>query len=193
MSRRWWAACAAMTVAGVPFPIWAQDADGPPEQIDILIPQEDYDRPLEDCSDEQEAALISGEIIVCRRRRDQREFGYDTERAQQRYAAETMDKGDPRAPDFGESCKKNPEKGPCIGFGSVPPPAYIVDFTTLPETPPGSDADRIGRGLAPLGNTSATSPPPSKAELGLPPAPAEEDGEALSPSESASPTAEPSG
>jgi len=30
--------------------------------------------PVEDCSVEQEAAIISGEIIVCRRKRDQRRF-----------------------------------------------------------------------------------------------------------------------
>ena len=90
-------------------------------------------------------------------------------------------------------------KGPATvgGLCFIPPcpkdPVYVVDVAALPEAPPGSDADRIARGLAPLGNTSATSPPPSKAELGLPPAPAEEDGEALSPSESASPTEEPSG
>ena len=86
-----------MAAAGLPLPGSAQDAAAPPERIDILVPQQDYDAPLEDCSDEQEAASISGDIIVCRTRRDQREFGYDEERALQRYAAETMNRGDPRA------------------------------------------------------------------------------------------------
>ena len=49
-------------------------------------------------------------------------------------------------------------KGPatvsgCIkGINCPPPPAYIIDFSELPEAPPGSDADRIARGLAPRGS-----------------------------------------
>ena len=37
----------------------------------------------------------------------------------------------------------------CHGFGKVPPPIYVVDFTKLPEAPVGSDADRIAKGEAP--------------------------------------------
>lgn len=186
-------ALATIAAIGLPGQAQAQEASSPPERIDLLIPQEDFDAPLEDCSDEQEAASISGAIIVCRRRRDGREFGFDAERAQQRYAEETMNKGDPRAPDFAESCKKNPEKGVCIGFGKVPPPAYLVDFTALPDTPPGSDADRVGRGLAPLGRPETAPPPRSDSELGLPPPPGADDPAGVSPSGSASPAAEPSG
>lgn len=178
-----------IAAACLPSPVLAQQDSEPPERIDILVPQEDYDAPLEDCSAEQEAASISGEIVVCRRRRSGHEFGYDEDRAEQRYAAETMNKGDPRAPDFGESCKKNPEKGMCIGFGKVPPPAYLVDFDAIPEAPPGSDADRVGRGLAPRGTENPVPfPQPTQYELGLPPVPAD-----ITPSESASPAAEPSG
>ena len=183
-----------MAAAGLPLPGSAQDAAAPPERIDILIPQQDYDAPLEDCSDEQEAASISGDIIVCRTRRDQREFGYDEERALQRYAAETMNRGDPRAPDFGESCKKNPEKGACIGFGQPPPPALIIDIEALPEAPAGSDADRVSRGLAPRGENAAPEVSPREADLGLPPPPdrASEEDEISRPG-SASPAAQPSG
>lgn len=182
-------ACATIGPGLVAVPCMAQQAEEAPRQIDILIPQEDFDAPLEDCSAEQEAASISGEIVVCRRRRSGREFGYDEERAEQRYAAETMNKGDPRAPDFGESCKKNPQKGMCIGFGKVPPPAYFVDFDAIPEAPPGSDADRVGRGLAPRGIEAPVAAQDAReAELGLPPVPTE-----ITPSGSASPAAEPSG
>lgn len=37
----------------------------------------------------------------------------------------------------------------CHGFGKVPPPIYVVDFSKLPEAPAGSDADRIAKGEAP--------------------------------------------
>ncbi|QYJ07195.1 hypothetical protein [Qipengyuania flava] len=174
-------------------PAFAQDEEPVTGPIDILITQDLGEDEYEDCSAEQEAAIISGEIIVCRRRRDNREFGYDEDRALQRYAEETMNRGDPRAPDFAESCKKNPEKGPCIGFGRVPPPAYIVDFSELPDTPPGSDADRIGQGLAPRGNTAEAPVPPRQIELGLPPLPGVEASEEVSPLEEASPEEEPSG
>ena len=32
------------------------------------------------------------------------------------------------------------------------PPVYMIDLSALPEAPPGSDADRIARGLAPRGS-----------------------------------------
>ncbi len=49
-------------------------------------------------------------------------------------------------------------KGPATvsGLCFVPPcpkpPVYFFDVTALPEAPPGSDADRIARGLAPRGS-----------------------------------------
>ena len=48
-------------------------------------------------------------------------------------------------------------KGPATvgGLCFIPPcpkdPVYYIDVTALPEAPPGSDADRIARGLAPRG------------------------------------------
>lgn len=42
--------------------------------------------------------------------------------------------------------------GLCIVPPCPPPPVYMIDVTALPEAPPGSDADRIGRGLAPRGS-----------------------------------------
>lgn len=189
MSRRWWVALATAVLASAPQAAAAQQSAGPPETIDLLLPRDAGEDEFEDCSAEQEAASISGEIVVCRRRRDKSAFGYDNDSARQRYAAETMDKDSPRAPDFAESCKKNPEKGACISFGRVPPPAYIVDFAALPETPAGSDADRVGRGLAPNGALLPAPTPPQIAqeELGL-----AEPGATI-PAESASPAVAPSG
>ena len=49
-------------------------------------------------------------------------------------------------------------KGPATvgGLCFIPPcpkePVYLFDISALPEAPPGSDADRIARGLAPRGS-----------------------------------------
>ncbi|MBB3034502.1 hypothetical protein [Alteriqipengyuania lutimaris] len=42
--------------------------------------------------------------------------------------------------------------GLCIIPPCPPPPVYMIDVTALPEAPPGSDADRIARGLSPRGS-----------------------------------------
>lgn len=121
----------------------SQDVYGPPP-------------PVEDCTEEQEAAIISGEILVCRRIVDRSQYRYSSDDdAESRYARETMDKGDLRPPDVaGAGIFKGPAtmSGLCFVPPCPKPPAYIIDFAALPETPPGSDADRVGRGLAPLGD-----------------------------------------
>lgn len=172
-------------------------AAGPPERIDILVDAVPAQQgpEFEDCSAEEEAASISGEIVVCRRKVDQSQYRTVTEdEAENRYARQTMDKGSPRPPDvFGI-----PNHGVPIRFGKVPPPAYMVDFSALPDTPPGSDADRVGRGLPPLGrDTAAAAANPAQAkELGLPPVPdfrVPPAAPPVNPSGSASPAEEPSG
>lgn len=61
-----------------------------------------------------------------------------------RAARRALDGNLPTAPQVGTvfDCSA----GDCIGFGSVPPPAYMIDFSALPEPPPGSDADLIAKG-----------------------------------------------
>ena len=176
----------------------------PPEQIDILIdPTPKSDGPeYEDCSAEEQAATISGEIIVCRRKADDAKYRTTSrEEAENRYARETMNKGNPQTPDVaGPGIFRGPATigGICgIGLGKCPPPpAYMIDFASLPPTPPGSDADRVARGLRPIGNEGEGAKEAAEAmlrdinqkELGLPPAlaKASEDAE-LNPAESASP------
>lgn len=182
-------------------PLAAQDAlapqtGQPPERIDLTTPPAD-EAELEDCSAEQEAAAISGEIVVCRRRADKSAYGYERERGQRRYARETMNKGSPQAPDvFGIQHQGVTVATGCFIPPCPPPPAYYIDFSTLPDAPPGSDADRISRGLPPLGRDAATPQAESAAraeQLGLPEADAAGDEQPVSPSGSASPAAEPSG
>ena len=161
-------------------PLEAQRAE-PPQRIDLLREPEDEDAPLEDCSAEQEAAMITGEIIVCRRKRSTAGTGFDKEDWERRYARRTMNKGDPRAPDVhgiqhgGVTVATGCFIPPC-----PPPPAYFIDFDKLPDPPPGSDADRISRGLPPLGRDTG-------------PVVAGAADEAISPSGSASPAEEPQG
>ncbi len=131
----------------------AKDAYGPPP-------------PSERCTREQDAATISGVIIVCRRLTDQSEFRTTSpDNAEKRYAEATMHQGDPQAPNVdgpgifhgpatvGSMCIPGLQKCP-------PPPAIIVDFEALPEAPPGSDADRMARGLPPLGENNPVSDRP---------------------------------
>lgn len=164
----------------------------PPERIDLLGSPDGIEGPLEDCSEAQEAAAISGEIVVCRRRRDQSDLRYsDDKAAERRYAEETMDKGNPRAPDFIASCQDQGWPAGCFRVGRVPPPALIIDVEALPEAPPGSDADRVARGLAPRGNDTGTRPPAAvqQNDLDLPPPRSDDE---VSPSGSASPEEGPS-
>ena len=186
-------------------PIASPTQASPPERVDLLaqsreIASENAEGELENCSETDEATLISGEIVVCRRSRDDTAtYGFDKKAWEERYAAETrgadpVDVAGPGifrgAPTVGGLCIPGLQKCP-------PPPAIVVDFAALPEAPPGSDADRIARGLPPLGRDGPRLPPPpaQNAEtLDLPPPPdfaREDEDEAapVSPEGSAAPTA----
>ncbi len=152
-------------------------------------------RLMEECARQEDAAQISGEIVVCREIRDGSDHNYSGSRdaAQDRYAEETAFAGDLVPPDVagpgifrgeptvGSLCIPGLQKCP-------PPPALIIDITALPQAPPGSDADRIARGLPPLGNDDRAI---SEAELGLPsPQPSSASETSASPAGSATPAAE---
>lgn len=141
--------------AQAPTPPAAQQPQQPRVNVLVTVPRGEVNQAqAQECEDRADASTISGEIVVCR------QVGDDTsgltgnrEATQKRYAQETMLKGAPRAPDaFGIPNHGNP-----IGFGKAPPPAYIVDFQALPTAPVGSDADRIARGLPPLGKDGELS------------------------------------
>ena len=156
----------------------ARDAYGPPP-------------PNEPCTREQDAAIISGVIIVCRRLTDQSKFRtVSPDDAEKRYAEKTMYAGDPQAPNVdGPGIFQGPATvgGLCIpGLQKCPPPpALIIGVSALPEAPPGSDADRIARGLPPLGDDNPVGDQPVREAIDLPPEPE------ISPSESASPEVQP--
>lgn len=165
MSSRW--LVPMLCLLAMPTAAFAQDSNPPSSDDDFANAEVDFGppAPMEDCTEEQEAASIAGEIVVCRRRVDDSEHRYSTStEAADRYARETMNKGDPPPPNVdGEYIFTGPATvgGLCLVPPCPPPAAYIIDFDELPETPPGSDADRVGQGLAPRGNDAGTEPTPA--------------------------------
>lgn len=163
----------------------AQDGatGSPPERIDLTVRAAPSRFTEEECRRQRETAVVSGEIVVCGAVPGEDQRITSREEAQNRYAAATMGGSTPDV--AGPGIFRGPPtfSGLCIkGVLNCPkPPAIFVDVTALPKAPPGSDADRISRGLEPLGAESPASAPP-RAELGLPPPPP-------SPQESAAPAA----
>lgn len=160
---------AAQSDSGVtppPAPTATPPASQQPQQprvnVLVTVPRGEVNQAqAQECEDRADASAISGEIVVCRNVGDdgKNNLSESREAAQRRYAQETMLKGAPRAPEaFGI-----PNHGNAIGFGKAPPPAYIVDFQALPTAPAGSDADRIARGLPPLGKEGELSEEEEKA------------------------------
>lgn len=149
-----------------------ESEDEEPRRINlaVTVPRGDVNEAqAQECVDRAEAGEISGEIVVCRRLGSSGENNFsDREAARKRYAQETAFKGAPRTPDvFGLS-----DNGKGISIGGVPPPALIIDVEALPDAPPGSDADRIARGLPPLGQDEDLSEEEirkRREKLGLPP------------------------
>lgn len=95
-----------------------------------------------------EADPLNNTVVICAPRND------DQFRVPRRIDPARVDAyGDvPRAPDvFGI-----PNHGIPIPFGNVPEPVLIIDLDAIPEAPPGSDADRVARGLAPRGYDSGS-------------------------------------
>ena len=99
-----------------------------------------------DCQRKQEAALISGEIVVCGDRSENDRYRLSPPgEARKRYAEETLDRGLGLAPDF----KPPPLLTLCPELGAVGERPVIVDFDAFPDAPEGSDADRIAKGETP--------------------------------------------
>lgn len=129
----------------------AQEASAPRDRINLMVtvPRGDVNQAqAKECVDRADASAISGEIVVCRQTGEDPANVYSNpEEARKRYAEATANKNAPPPPDvFGI-----PDNGKGIGFGRPPPPALMIDVAALPKAPAGSDADRIARGLPPLG------------------------------------------
>lgn len=204
MSSRAGRLAAAFALAHLSSSLAAQEAGdlsaggSPPERIDLLAQtSEEIEGPAyEDCSAEQQAAEITGEIVICRRKSEDTAEMWDKEAWETRYAEKTKYKNDLAPVDVaGAGIFRGPAtiSGGCFIPPCPPPKALMIDIEALPEPPPGSDADRIARGLAPRGRDVAQPLPAGslrESTLGLPPAPgfAEDD---VSREGSAEPAVEP--
>ncbi|MEO1730318.1 MAG: hypothetical protein AAFR64_06230 [Pseudomonadota bacterium] len=147
-----------------------EDEEPRPINLSVTVPSgEVNEAQVQECVDRADAGEISGEIIVCRRLGDSGENNFSNrEEARKRYAEETAFSGSPRTPDvFGIA-----DNGRGISIGKQPPPALLIDVEALPEAPEGSDADRIAKGLPPLGQDEDLSEEEIRKRreaLGLPP------------------------
>lgn len=163
-----WAALLAGLSLSVSAPAAAQDGaqedaaeaeaaptPRPPRDIinlSVTVPREESDQLLEqDCEVEADAARIANEIVVCRQLGEASDGSWNKEDFERRYAERTQ--GEQPVDTFGIA-----NHGNAIGFGSVPPPALMIDVEALPQAPEGSDADRIARGLPPLGQDPEPTP-----------------------------------
>ena len=152
-------------------PAPAGETAPPRINLSVTVPRGEVNAAqIRQCEDEEEASAISGEIVVCRRIGESGANYYSgsASDARKRYAAETAFKGSPATPDVSGLA----DNGKGISLGGVPPPALIIDVGALPDAPAGSDADRIARGLPPLGqdeNLSAEEIRKRREALGLPP------------------------
>ncbi len=150
--------------------------DGTRINILVTVPRREVsEAQIKACEDRAEAGRISGEIVVCRQLGENGEHHYSASRdaARKRYAEETAFRDDPGTPDVaGAGIFRGPAtiSGACF----IPPcpgePPLFIDVEALPEAPAGSDADRIARGLPPLGDNepSAEEIAQRRRELGLP-------------------------
>jgi hypothetical protein len=132
-------------------------------QLDEFIEQQ--------CQRDVDEGIIAGEIVVCRERSEPSDGFWSKEDFERRYAQ--VSQGIKPADVDGTGLPNGMVPlvtirgcfiGPCPGE-----PALIVDVARLPVAPPGSDADRIARGLPPLGDEGDLGRGPiSEGELVLP-------------------------
>lgn len=127
--------------------------------IDILTPPQPTPGEAvayEACIAEQDAARLRGEIIVCRRAQDAADVsGFDKAKWEREYAQRTQGVKTPDVAGAGgtpvyRALGSMVMVNVTVSLGKEFEPPLIIDVEALPEAPPGSDADRVARGLAPL-------------------------------------------
>lgn len=156
-------------------------AAAPPQVIDIRAPLPSPEEPtaamIKECEDQQEAGVVAGEIVVCRRLETDTSQLYSGSRAAwlRRYGERTQGEGTIPPPDVaGAGIFRGPASASGLCFiGPCPePPALIIDVEAIPPPPAGSDAERVAQGLTPLEDDTAPISDEARtrieAELGLP-------------------------
>jgi len=129
------------------------------------------------CEEETDAARVANEIIVCRDLGEGSDGVWSKAEWERRYAERTQG---PKPIDVDGSGLHTPNGSrmtPIVTIrGCYAPPcppeaALLIDVGALPDAPPGSDADRIARGLPPLNGEIgdvADAVSRRQVELGLP-------------------------
>ena len=92
-----------------------------------------------------ETARSGGDIVVCGADHGE-QWRVPSTSDSDPASHQAQNTGVPAAPNVSSlpDCRRG-----CVGFGRVPPPVYVVDFSLLPKAPAGSDADLIARGEIP--------------------------------------------
>jgi len=127
--------------------------------LSVTVPRNESDRLLEeDCEEEADAARIANEIIVCRQLGEASDGAWNKEDWERRYAERTMGNAQADVAGGGIFRGEATVGGLCVIPPCPPEAAIMIDIEALPEPPPGSDADRIARGLPALGRDPELSP-----------------------------------
>ena len=131
------------------LPLLAQSADPEPDpQIAERLAAAKSRLSVETVQDRCRSARKTGEIVVCVDRGEDLRVPSTAESDPSSLAARrALNNGIPRAPQLDRgSCKGQPG---CVVGGWAPPPIYVIDLSTIPEAPEGSDADKIAKGELP--------------------------------------------
>lgn len=108
------------------------------------------------------------EIVVCREivEDDRYRVGSSTDDAIA--AGEAVDDGVPRAPDLAPPALPIVVARGCFVPPCPKPPAYMIDFASIPEAPPGSDAARYAEGWEGSGEPGEADPASAPPAEGAP-------------------------
>jgi hypothetical protein len=131
------------------MPLLAQSADPEPDpQIAERLAAAKSRLSVETIQDRCRTARKAGEIVVCVDRGEDLGVPSTAESDPSSLAARrALNNGIPRAPQLDRgSCKGQPG---CVVGGWAPPPIYVIDLSTIPEAPAGSDADKVAKGELP--------------------------------------------
>lgn len=137
-----------------------------PDEGRLMLDRDEAERELEQdavaverCEDEADVARVAGEIVVCRDLGEATDGFWNKADFERRYAAATQgpkpvfqDAGGLQFPGEGSLATITVTvSNVCVIPPCASEAALLIDVASLPEAPPGSDADRIARGLPPLG------------------------------------------
>lgn len=106
-----------------------------------------HDDPPRDNCDTADESADAGAIVVCARKPvDSSRFRVKSTAELDPNSRQNLYDGLPRAPDLGPPPCVPSLISACIRFGGKPKAIHLIDLSKLPVAPPGSDADKIGKG-----------------------------------------------